>query len=231
MPGNNYEFTQPIQMRFNELIAGVRSDVAVKIYGDDLDTLVALGRQIEAVVNRVAGAADVAVEQATGLAGADRSAEARAARALRARRRRRAGRRRGGHRRQGGRARVRGRPALSDRHPLARERAQRSRDARGACRSRCRAAATFRCAKSRRCASSQRPERDQSRERQAPLSSSRPTCAAATWARSSTDLQQRMQSRMRSCRPGYWIEFGGTFEQLISGARKAACWSCRWRCC
>ena len=39
MPGNNYEFTQPIQMRFNELIAGVRADVAVKVYGDDLDTL------------------------------------------------------------------------------------------------------------------------------------------------------------------------------------------------
>ena len=39
MPGNNYEFTQPIQMRFNELISGVRSDVAVKVFGDDLDTL------------------------------------------------------------------------------------------------------------------------------------------------------------------------------------------------
>ncbi len=67
IPGNNYEFTQPIQMRFNELIAGVRSDVAVKIYGDDLDTLVSIGRQVETVVNRVPGAADVSVEQATGL--------------------------------------------------------------------------------------------------------------------------------------------------------------------
>ena len=45
MPGNNYEFTQPIQMRFNELISGVRSDVAVKVYGDDLDTLLALGER------------------------------------------------------------------------------------------------------------------------------------------------------------------------------------------
>jgi cobalt-zinc-cadmium resistance protein CzcA len=67
IPGNNYEFTQPIQMRFNELIAGVRSDVAVKIYGDDLEMLVELGEQVEAVVNRVPGAADVSLEQTTGL--------------------------------------------------------------------------------------------------------------------------------------------------------------------
>jgi heavy metal efflux system protein len=67
IPGSNYEFTQPIQMRFNELIAGVRSDVAVKIYGDDLDTLVELGPQVESIVSRISGAADVSVEQATGL--------------------------------------------------------------------------------------------------------------------------------------------------------------------
>ena len=47
LPGNNYEFTQPIQMRMNELISGVRADVAVKVYGDDLDTLVDVGEQIE----------------------------------------------------------------------------------------------------------------------------------------------------------------------------------------
>jgi len=51
IPGNNYEFTQPIQMRFNELIAGVRSDLAVKVYGDDFDTLIDLAEQIEAVVD------------------------------------------------------------------------------------------------------------------------------------------------------------------------------------
>jgi heavy metal efflux system protein len=67
VPGSNYEFTQPIQMRFNELIAGVRSDVAVKVYGDDLDTLVEIGERIEAVGARVEGAADVRVEQVTGL--------------------------------------------------------------------------------------------------------------------------------------------------------------------
>jgi len=67
IPGNNYEFTQPIQMRFNELIAGVRSDLAVKVYGDDLDTLVALAGQIESVVSAVPGAADVRTEQVGGL--------------------------------------------------------------------------------------------------------------------------------------------------------------------
>jgi heavy metal efflux system protein len=67
VPGNNYEFTQPIQMRFNELISGVRSDVAVKIYGDNLDTLLTVGKQVEKLLQKVPGAADVKLEQATGL--------------------------------------------------------------------------------------------------------------------------------------------------------------------
>ena len=67
VPGNNYEFTQPIEMRFNELIAGVRADVAVKVYGDDLDTLVGLAEQIEGVVRGLPGARDVRTEQVTGL--------------------------------------------------------------------------------------------------------------------------------------------------------------------
>ena len=67
LPGNNYEFTQPIQMRFNELIAGVRSDVAVKIFGDDMATLEAVGADVEGVLASVPGAADVKVEQTTGL--------------------------------------------------------------------------------------------------------------------------------------------------------------------
>ncbi len=67
VPGNNYEFTQPIQMRFNELISGVRSDLAVKVYGDDLDVLNAAAEQVEAVLSRVSGAADVKIEQTTGL--------------------------------------------------------------------------------------------------------------------------------------------------------------------
>ena len=67
IPGSRYEFTQPIQMRFNELIAGVRTDLAVKVYGDDFDTLVELAEQIEKIVATVPGASDVRAEQATGL--------------------------------------------------------------------------------------------------------------------------------------------------------------------
>lgn len=67
IPGNRYEFIQPIQMRFNELISGVRSDVAVKLFGDDLDLLLAKGEEVEEVLQGIAGAADVAVEQVTGL--------------------------------------------------------------------------------------------------------------------------------------------------------------------
>ncbi|MBT7796424.1 MAG: CusA/CzcA family heavy metal efflux RND transporter [Gammaproteobacteria bacterium] len=67
IPGNRYEFLQPIQMRFNELIAGVRAELAIKVFGDDFDTLIALGDEIEKVINQVPGAADIAVEQATGL--------------------------------------------------------------------------------------------------------------------------------------------------------------------
>jgi heavy metal efflux system protein len=67
VPGNNYEFTQPIQMRFNELIAGVRSDVAVKVFGDDMGQLLELGEAAAGVLRTVAGASDVKVEQVTGL--------------------------------------------------------------------------------------------------------------------------------------------------------------------
>ncbi len=67
IPGNNYEFTQPIQMRFNELISGVRSEVAVKVFGDDLDVLLANGEEIAEVPEKIPGAADVKVEQVSGL--------------------------------------------------------------------------------------------------------------------------------------------------------------------
>ncbi|MET4730366.1 cobalt-zinc-cadmium resistance protein CzcA [Lysobacter enzymogenes] len=67
LPGNNFEFTQPIQMRTNELISGVRADVAVKVYGDDLQQLLKVAQQIEAVARQVPGAADVKTEQVTGL--------------------------------------------------------------------------------------------------------------------------------------------------------------------
>ena len=67
IPGNNYEFTQPVQMRMNELIAGVRADVAVKVYGDDLETLTQIGKVVERIAKQVPGAADVKLEQVTGL--------------------------------------------------------------------------------------------------------------------------------------------------------------------
>ena len=67
IPGNRYEFTQPIQMRFNELISGVRADVAVKVYGDDLGELQSVAGQIESVIAATPGAQDVQSEQITGL--------------------------------------------------------------------------------------------------------------------------------------------------------------------
>lgn len=67
LPGNNYEFTQPIQMRFNELISGVRSDLGIKIFGDDLDQLVFTANDILKILNSVEGVADARVEQVTGL--------------------------------------------------------------------------------------------------------------------------------------------------------------------
>lgn len=67
LPGNNYEVTQPIQMRFNELLSGVRADVAVKIYGDDLDVLLTSAQQVAQKLRTLEGASDVNVEQIAGL--------------------------------------------------------------------------------------------------------------------------------------------------------------------
>jgi heavy metal efflux system protein len=67
IPGNRYEFLQPIQMRFNELLAGVRAELAIKVFGDDFDTLTGLGAEIEAAIAQVEGIADIQVEQTTGL--------------------------------------------------------------------------------------------------------------------------------------------------------------------
>ena len=67
IPGNRYEFLQPIQMRFNELLAGVRAELAIKVFGDDFDTLTGLGAEIESAISQVEGIADIQVEQTTGL--------------------------------------------------------------------------------------------------------------------------------------------------------------------
>ncbi len=67
VPGNNLEFTQPIQMRFNELVSGVRSDVAVKVFGDRYEDLIPTANAVAAVLSKVPGAADVKAEQVEGL--------------------------------------------------------------------------------------------------------------------------------------------------------------------
>lgn len=67
VPGNAYGFSQPIQQRMNELISGVRSDVAVKVFGDDLDELIQGAARVQAVLQKIPGAADVKTEQTTGL--------------------------------------------------------------------------------------------------------------------------------------------------------------------
>lgn len=66
LPGQVYEVSQPIQLRFNELLAGVRGDVAIKVFGDDFDTLLTTANQIAAIIQTVPGAADVRAEQVSG---------------------------------------------------------------------------------------------------------------------------------------------------------------------
>ncbi|MEY8213962.1 MAG: CusA/CzcA family heavy metal efflux RND transporter, partial [Colwellia sp.] len=66
-PGNNFELTQPIEMRFNELISGVRADLGIKVIGDDLDQLLKSANAIKEVIEKIDGASDIQVEQVTGL--------------------------------------------------------------------------------------------------------------------------------------------------------------------
>jgi cobalt-zinc-cadmium resistance protein CzcA len=67
LPGNRYEFLQPIQMRFNELLSGVRAELAIKIFGDDLSQLETLGEEIQNVIGSVNDIVDIQMEQTTGL--------------------------------------------------------------------------------------------------------------------------------------------------------------------
>lgn len=67
IPGMEIEFTQPIEMRFNELITGVRSDIAIKIFGEDLDVLAEKGNEVQSLIRNVEGAADISVEKIVGL--------------------------------------------------------------------------------------------------------------------------------------------------------------------
>ena len=67
LPGLNFSFSQPVALRFNELLTGVREDVAVKLYGDDLDKLNELGEQMVNIISKIPGAEDVALERTAGL--------------------------------------------------------------------------------------------------------------------------------------------------------------------
>jgi cobalt-zinc-cadmium resistance protein CzcA len=67
LPGNIYEFSQPIQLRFNELLAGVRGDIAVKVFGEDFDVMLRVANHIASILHSIPGAADVKVEQVAGL--------------------------------------------------------------------------------------------------------------------------------------------------------------------
>src|SRR5690606_16905577 len=67
IPGMEVEFTQPIEMRFNELITGVRADIAIKVFGEDLEILNNKGNEIRNLIQNVEGAADITVEKIAGL--------------------------------------------------------------------------------------------------------------------------------------------------------------------
>ncbi|MDD4591297.1 MAG: CusA/CzcA family heavy metal efflux RND transporter [Prevotella sp.] len=67
LPGLNFSFSQPVELRFNELLTGIREDVAVKLYGDDLDTLNDLGERMVDIISKIKGAGDVSLERTSGL--------------------------------------------------------------------------------------------------------------------------------------------------------------------
>ena len=67
IPGNNSEFSQPIELRFNELISGVRSDVGVKIFGDDMNVLNTEATKISKIIQQISGSSAGKVEQTSGL--------------------------------------------------------------------------------------------------------------------------------------------------------------------
>ncbi len=67
IPGENGDFLQPIEMRMNEMISGIKSDVAIKVYGDNMETMLGYANKIASIVRKIKGAADIKVEQVTGL--------------------------------------------------------------------------------------------------------------------------------------------------------------------
>ena len=245
VPGNNYEFTQPIQMRFNELISGVRSDVAVKIFGDDLDSCCRVAaKRSQSVLQDVPGAADVKVEQVTGLPMlTDRRPIAPRWRATASTSPtcRRSSRSPSAARRPAWCSRATGASTSSCACPsICASTSTRS----SACRSRCpcrpatRAVAQTGIGTAAPLRAARRPsptieigagaQPDQPRERQAPRrrhgqrARPRPRLFVAE-AQREVDAEVKLPA-------GYWIDWGGQFEQLIA-ARSGWRSSCRSRCC
>ena len=224
-------------MRMNELISGVRADVAIKVYGDDLDTLVEVGKRIEAGrARRCPGAADVKLEQTTGLpmltVTPDRQALARYG--LNPGEVQDDGRHR--DRRQGGRPVLRRRSTLRHRRAPARSACARTRRGWPICRFRSGGtrqrrrspvaaanwaggdAALVPLREVARIEDTAGPEPDQSRERQA----SRGRHGQRARPRSRR-LRRRAAQRVDAeveVPTGYWIDYGGTFEQLISASQR-----------
>ena len=190
VPGNNYEFTQPIEMRFNELISGVRSDVAIKVFGDDFGVMLPAAEAIAARAgagprgHRREGRAD------RGPARARRRDRPRRHLAAGPERRRRAGprRRRGG--REGRRRHLPGRPPLRPDRPPARGASATTWTRCGTCRSRC--PPTPRRRRSPAPPSRRRPPRPTCRSARSPRS---------PWPRASTRSAARTASGGSSCRP------------------------------
>ena len=236
IPGSNYEFSQPIQLRVNELISGVRSDVGVKIFGDDLDILQGAAKQVQAAIRGIRGATDVKTEQVAGLpiltVDIDRAGARRATGSASAEVQtiveiaiggKTAGKLFEGDRRFDIVVRLpenlRGDLEAIRPIPIPLPPAEGSA---GLTRRRWRPgrADALRPALvggHRRCGAG--PEPDQPRKRQAPRSSSPPTCAGATSARSWPRRSAAVAEKVK-LPPGYWIGWGGQFEQLVSARQR-----------
>ena len=239
IPGSNYEISQPIQLRFNELISGVRSDVGVKIFGDDLDMLQGAAKQVQGAIRGIRGATDVKTEQVSGPADPDGQARPPGAVALRPQRRRRAERRRDRGRRQSRRKAVRGRPAFRHRRAAAGTPARQSRGDPRHLRFRCRPPRTarvgvdedrmVRLAARRRCATCRCLRSRPSTSRRAQTRSAARTASGASWSppMSASAISARSWPRRKHAvaekvklPPGYWIGWGGQFEQLVSATKR-----------
>ena len=223
MPGVTFNFTQPMAMRLDEVVSGVKADVAVKIFGQDPATLERLGEEIRAVLDEVRGAADLQVEVLSGRrAGADRRRPA-PDRPLRPERRRRARARRDGHRR---RRRHRGprRPAaVRRRGPLPGRACAATPSALGQLLLTAPGGEKVPLARvAASSARSRRPRPSTTRTASAG-SSSRRNVRGRDVGSFVAEAQQRMASAV-TLPAGYYVEWGGQFENQAAGHARGS-WS------